>query len=540
MQSSLYMRALFAILIVLLASLHAIAQTQLKLIPMPQEILVNEGRFSFTSETSICTQLSDSLLVNELRSSTKMYFGLDVKETFEPKSGGIELVKCKTYKEYVGLFNKSHHVDFSTKLESYKIEVNPNHIKAFAMTDEGLFYAVQTLKQLIEANSKDKTIPCLDIYDAPDFAVRAWQDDISRGPIPSLDYLSPGNVFVSKSLGEAVFLKLDPRGGELLASVCFGIPGLRALIPTVTIDGRVRKSITLLPDIKGTFKVRADIGSVQVGVSKICSDIEISQVADGSFEARLLRLGKLEVQAVDISGMKVSVDADVSGIWGFINKITSFFGLDIENRIAEAVRKESSSALKSQIELSSREIRSGQWLQRYLTEGYVQNLLNRATRQMNSNLAQAGFGAREVEAMVQGSCLSLASSAAGFSNQLKAQFFKICRSSVSVKLQHFLEDRNSRVSGCHDYYFAPAHQQWWSNRCFLKSDATVQIKLFSRVPSIDELQQCISSSWGSVTGLTQCGAQARSVIQELTAGSNFLDRSGSQLPDVSTIRAIWN
>ena len=189
MQSSLYMRVLFAILIVLLASLHAIAQTQLKLIPMPQEILVNEGRFSFTSETSIRTQLSDSFLINELRSSTKMYFGLDVKETFEPKSGGIELVKCKTYKEYVGLFNKSHHVDFSTNLESYKIEVKPNYIKAFAMTDEGLFYAVQTLKQLIEANSKDKTIPCLDIYDAPDFAVRAWQDDISRGPIPSLDYL---------------------------------------------------------------------------------------------------------------------------------------------------------------------------------------------------------------------------------------------------------------------------------------------------------------------------------------------------------------
>ncbi len=189
MQSSVFKRALIAILLVLLVSLCGIAQTQLKLIPMPQEVLTATGRFLFTIETSIKTQLSDSFLIRELMLSTKKHFGIDLKETFIPNSGSIELVKCKTYKEYATLISKSHHVDFLSNSESYKIEVKPNYIKAYALSDEGLFYAVQTLKQLIEANSKDKSIPCLDIYDAPDFAVRAWQDDISRGPIPKLEYL---------------------------------------------------------------------------------------------------------------------------------------------------------------------------------------------------------------------------------------------------------------------------------------------------------------------------------------------------------------
>jgi hexosaminidase len=189
MQSSVFMRALFTVLLVLLVSLYGIAQTPLKLIPMPQEVLVNQGRFLFTSEISICTQLSDTFLLNELRSSTKKYIGLDLKEPLKPKSGYIELIKCKTSKEYAALFSKSHHAEFSSNQESYKIEVKPNYIKAYAISDEGLFYAVQTLKQLISANAKNKTIPCIDIFDAPDFAVRAWQDDISRGPMPSVEYL---------------------------------------------------------------------------------------------------------------------------------------------------------------------------------------------------------------------------------------------------------------------------------------------------------------------------------------------------------------
>ena len=189
MQSSLFMRPLFAILLVLFVRLSGIAQTSLKLIPMPQEIVVNEGAFLFSNETAIISHTSDSFLLNDVKLSIKMQFGIDIKESLKPKSSFIELIKCKTAKEYAAHFSKSHHAEFTFNPESYKIDVKSNYIKAYAILDEGLFYAVQTLKQLISSNAKNKTIPCLDIFDAPDFAVRAWQDDISRGPIPSVEYL---------------------------------------------------------------------------------------------------------------------------------------------------------------------------------------------------------------------------------------------------------------------------------------------------------------------------------------------------------------
>ncbi|MBU6376549.1 MAG: hypothetical protein KGQ59_11175, partial [Bdellovibrionales bacterium] len=308
---------------------------------------------------------------------------------------------------------------------------------------------------------------------------------------------------------------------------------------------------------------QADIGSVRVGVSKICSDIEISQNQLGAFEARLKDLGKLEIQSVDFSGLKVSVDADVSGFWGFINKVTKIFGFDIENRIAEAVRTESTATLKSQIQLSSREIRSGQWLQRYLTEGHVQGLLDKAAKQLNRNLSQAGFGSDQIDAMVQGSCLSLASSVIGFSDQLRAQFFKLCRSSVKVSLRHFLDHKATRDSGCNDYFFHPEQRKWWATRCFLKSEATVEIKSFSVLPGLDDVYQCLSSVWGSNVSLAQCQKAASGVLDTLLGGlplpglealppmapptqqqldqmRDFLSRVGAPVPDREKIRRIWN
>ena len=189
MQSRIFISSFLAILLVLFTSFWSFTNAQFKLIPMPQEIVVNEGAFLFSSETTIFSHTSDSFLLNDLKLSIKKKFGFDIKEILKPRFGSIELIKCKTAKEYYPLFTNSNHAKFSSNPESYKIEIRCNYIKIYGLTDEGLFYAVQTLKQLIEANSRNKAIPCLDIYDAPDFSVRAWQDDISRGPIPSLEYV---------------------------------------------------------------------------------------------------------------------------------------------------------------------------------------------------------------------------------------------------------------------------------------------------------------------------------------------------------------
>ena len=84
--------------------------------------------------------------------------------------------------------------------EGYQLLIEPERIWLTANTPAGLFYGVQSLKQLVraEANLLDFQnltglepikIPCLKITDFPAFPYRAIMDDISRGPLPNMDFL---------------------------------------------------------------------------------------------------------------------------------------------------------------------------------------------------------------------------------------------------------------------------------------------------------------------------------------------------------------
>lgn len=70
--------------------------------------------------------------------------------------------------------------------EGYILHIANSKIEIKGLTDAGIYYGIQTLKQLIAQNG---IIPNVHIYDKPDISIRAWQDDISRGPIPTMDFL---------------------------------------------------------------------------------------------------------------------------------------------------------------------------------------------------------------------------------------------------------------------------------------------------------------------------------------------------------------
>ena len=78
--------------------------------------------------------------------------------------------------------------------QAYRLTVTPKGVLMEAATATGLFYARQSLKQLLRyasltSNDGPVQIPCMTILDWPDFKLRGWQDDISRGPIVSMEYL---------------------------------------------------------------------------------------------------------------------------------------------------------------------------------------------------------------------------------------------------------------------------------------------------------------------------------------------------------------
>lgn len=73
--------------------------------------------------------------------------------------------------------------------EGYVLIVSPQRIVIVGGDAAGVFYGVQTLKQLLRANRNGVAVPCVVIEDWPELSLRAWQDDISRGPIPTLAFL---------------------------------------------------------------------------------------------------------------------------------------------------------------------------------------------------------------------------------------------------------------------------------------------------------------------------------------------------------------
>ena len=79
---------------------------------------------------------------------------------------------------------------------NYKLDVTEMDIVITAPEDEGLFYGLQSLVQLYRFNYRADfeewqyvKIPCMKIVDYANYLYRGWMIDISRGPIPTMDYL---------------------------------------------------------------------------------------------------------------------------------------------------------------------------------------------------------------------------------------------------------------------------------------------------------------------------------------------------------------
>lgn len=74
--------------------------------------------------------------------------------------------------------------------QGYILEVQKDKILIQATTETGLFYGQQSVRQLVKHYANQGTaIPCMRIVDYPLMKYRGWMDDISRGPIPNMQFL---------------------------------------------------------------------------------------------------------------------------------------------------------------------------------------------------------------------------------------------------------------------------------------------------------------------------------------------------------------
>ena len=143
--------------------------SEISVIPKPQSVAFSRGDFTLSRATQV--KVDPSIPgTGEIADQMKRF----IQAGTLPEKG----------KGFIGLRIENH---ADIKLSGYQLRIRKNGIRITAKDPAGLFYGIQTLKQLIPKDGSGK-IDCLDITDFPAFGWRGLMLDCSRTFLPK-DYI---------------------------------------------------------------------------------------------------------------------------------------------------------------------------------------------------------------------------------------------------------------------------------------------------------------------------------------------------------------
>ena len=146
-------------------------QNTYSVIPMPSSLIPKEGRFEIKNQLSFILndfnnkKINTQLFINQYNT----YFNTNILLINNKKASADIDIKYDS--------NLASDEAYSLKIESNKIQIS-------VKDDKGLFYALQTLRQLLSLENNQATFPCCDINDAPRFAYRGMHLDVCRHIFP--------------------------------------------------------------------------------------------------------------------------------------------------------------------------------------------------------------------------------------------------------------------------------------------------------------------------------------------------------------------
>lgn len=161
----------------------------LRLVPFPRQVERSPGEFRPDGEVAIFVgaQGPDAFAARRLREEMRSA-GVEapVRATLEPPSGAPHCIVVAG--ERPGRVEAVPPGEASGE-QGYVLVVEPDRILIQSTGSAGLFYGVQTLRQLVRTGTRGGRIPCLTIRDWPALEWRGVLNDITRGPSPHLSTL---------------------------------------------------------------------------------------------------------------------------------------------------------------------------------------------------------------------------------------------------------------------------------------------------------------------------------------------------------------
>ena len=168
---------------------------QLKLVPSPKEVRLRDGGFQVGPRTKIFVQLGhqseDRIAAETLAEEVADQSGLrldirGMKAAGKAEGGAIVLARLQDARVRRFLARNGLKADDLVGEDGYLLFSDKSHLIVAANTGEGLFYGVQTLRQLLRPEGKGLICPAVGIRDWPTLQRRMVKDDVSRGPLPEV------------------------------------------------------------------------------------------------------------------------------------------------------------------------------------------------------------------------------------------------------------------------------------------------------------------------------------------------------------------
>jgi hypothetical protein len=195
MTSTLTRTLNFSASIVCLIACAFVAAAQpasVRIIPAPKQITENEGRFALSPEVRIVladvNSVEDRFAAQDFVDDLKQTAGVNLRFGNSGRRqilvGLISSPNIQQALKRAGAGSDQQLTD-----EGYVVLAGLNEVVVAGKTSTGIFYGVQTLKQLVRGDGAAAFIPGVRIIDWPTMRWRAVSDDISRGPVPTVDYI---------------------------------------------------------------------------------------------------------------------------------------------------------------------------------------------------------------------------------------------------------------------------------------------------------------------------------------------------------------
>lgn len=173
------MKKTFFVSILLSSFLFAWSAGTFNLVPAPQVMHEAKGSFKLARK-------GDIFVSPELKTTGAHQVCMELAQRFD-KEWNIRRDNADKCRVKVQLVAKDKALPDLYQTQGYKLSVSPDQIMIEAPSEQGCFYGLQTLRQIIRT-STEKKIPCVRIVDYPIIGMRGFSDDISRGQISNMNH----------------------------------------------------------------------------------------------------------------------------------------------------------------------------------------------------------------------------------------------------------------------------------------------------------------------------------------------------------------